>query len=67
MVPLASEVKGLEISDEDRTIGVVSSKLYWDYLRSGLQPLAILGIVCLCVLTQGKSPEEVGLLQFFER
>ena len=67
MVPLASEAKGLEISDEDRTIGVVSSKLYWDYLRSGLQPLAILGIVCLCVLTQGKSPEEVGLLQFFER
>lgn len=52
MVPLASEAKGLEISDEDRTIGVVSSKLYWDYLRSGLHPLAILGIVCLCLVTQ---------------
>lgn len=51
MVPLASEAKDLEISDEDRTIGVVSSKLYWDYLRSGLHPLAILGIVCLCLVT----------------
>jgi len=63
MVPLASEAKGLEISEEDRTIGVVSSKLYWDYLRSGLHPLAILGIVFLCLITQGKSPEEVGLRQ----
>ena len=63
MVPLASEAKGLEISEEDRTIGVVSSKLYWDYVRSGLHPLAILGIVFLCLITQGKSPEEVGLRQ----
>ena len=63
MVALASEAKGLEISEEDRTIGVVSSKLYWDYLRSGLHPLAILGIVYLCLITQGKSPEEVGLRQ----
>ena len=55
MVPLASEAKGLEISEEDRTIGVVSSKLYWDYLRSGLHPLTTLGIVCLCLITQGKS------------
>ena len=55
MVPLASEASGLEISEEDRTIGVVSSKLYWDYLRSGLHPLTILGIVCLCLMTQGKS------------
>ena len=55
MVSLTSEAKGLEISEEDRTIGVVSSKLYWDYLRSGLHPLAILGIACLCLITQGKS------------
>ena len=63
MVPLASEAKGLEISDEDRTIGVVSSKLYWDYLRSALHPLAIFGILFLCVITQGKSPKGVGLLR----
>ena len=61
MAPLASEAKGLEISEEDRTIGVVSSKLYWDYLRSGLHPLAILGIVCLCLITQGKCHDEVVL------
>ena len=54
MVPPTSEAKGLEISQEDRTIGVVSSKLYWDYFRSGLHPLVILGIVFLCLITQGK-------------
>ncbi|KAL9971726.1 hypothetical protein ACROYT_G017928 [Oculina patagonica] len=52
MAPLTSEAKGLEISQEDRTIGVVSSKLYWDYFRSGMHPLTILAIICLCLITQ---------------
>ena len=30
MVPLLNEGKNLEIAPEDRTIGVVTSKLYWD-------------------------------------
>ena len=50
-----SEAKGLEISREDRAIGVVSSKLYWEYFRSGLHPLMILGIVFLCLIAQGRS------------
>ena len=55
MVLPASETKGLEISQEDRTIGVVSSTLYWEYFRSGLHPLMILGIVLLRLITQGRS------------
>ena len=49
-----SEAEGLQISEEDRTIGVVSSKLYWNYFRSGLSSLLIFVVVCLCLITQGK-------------
>ena len=34
--PLPNEAKILEIPKEDRTIGVVTSRLYWDYFRSGV-------------------------------
>ena len=54
MAPLSNEAKGLQISEEDRTIGVVSFKLYWNYFRSGAQILTIFGIMSLCVITQGK-------------
>ena len=54
MAPLPNEAKGLQISEEDRTIGVVSFKLYWNYFRSGAQILTIFGILSLCVITQGK-------------
>ena len=53
MVPLPSEAKGLEISQEDRKIGVVSSKLYWNYFRSGVPSLVIIGGTCFCLITQG--------------
>ena len=53
MVPLPSEAKGLEISQEDRKIGVVSSKLYWNYFRSGVPSLVIIGATCFCLVTQG--------------
>ena len=53
-VPLPSKVKGLEISEEDRTIGRVSSKLYWNYFRSGTNSLGIIALICLCLITQGK-------------
>ena len=36
ITPLPNDVRGLEISQEDRFIGVVSSKLYWNYFRSGV-------------------------------
>ena len=37
--PQTSAAKGLQISKEDRIIGVVSSKLYWNYFRSGVPSL----------------------------
>ena len=54
MAPLPSQAKSLQISEEDRTIGEVSFKLYWSYFRSGAQVLTIFGIISLCVITQGK-------------
>ena len=53
-VTLPSEAKSLEIAEEDRTIGTVTSKLYWDYFRSGAHPLVIIGMVGFCLITQGK-------------
>ena len=61
IVPEITEAKGLQISDEERTIGVVSSKLYWNYFRSGVPSLVIIAVLCLCLVTQGK-PEHFFLL-----
>ena len=55
MVPLPNEARGLEISHEDRSIGVVSSKLYWNYFRSGVHWSIIVGVIFLCFIAQGKS------------
>ena len=52
--PLTNEAKSLEIAKEDRGIGVVTSRLYWDYFRSGAHPLMITGMVGLSLITQGK-------------
>ena len=49
-----NEARSLQIEEEDRVIGVVSSKLYWNYFRSGAHSLVILAMVLLCVITQGK-------------
>lgn len=49
-----NEARSLQIEEEDRVIGVVSSKLYWNYFRSGVDSLVILAMVLLCVITQGK-------------
>ena len=51
---LTNEAKSLKIAKEDRTIGVVTSRLYWDYFRSGAHPLMITGMVGLSLITQGK-------------
>ena len=52
---LPSEARGLQISEEDRTIGVVSSVLYWNYFRSGVPTLMIVAAIILCFITQGKT------------
>ena len=54
MVPLPNEARGLEISKEDRSIGVISSKLYWNYFRSGVHWSIICALICLCFIAQGK-------------
>ena len=50
-----NEARSLQTEEEDRVIGVVSFKLYWNYFRSGVHSLVILAILFLCVITQGKS------------
>ena len=55
MVPPPSESMGLEISQEVLSIGVVSSKVYWNYFRSGIHWSTIYAAIFLCFLTQGKS------------
>ena len=55
MEPLPNEARGLEISQEDRSIGVVSSKLYWNYFRSGVHWSIICAVICLCFIAQGKT------------
>ena len=55
IVSQTNEAHGLQILDEDRVIGVVSSKTYWNYFRSGVSCLVIVAVICLCLITQGKS------------
>ena len=45
---------GLEIPDEDRSIGAVSLKMYWKYFRAGIPCLAMVGLVLLFFFTQGE-------------
>ena len=52
--PLTKKDNELEISVEDRAIGTVSSKLYWDYFRSGSHSLLIIGMIFLCLISQGE-------------
>ena len=47
------DVEGLQLSEEDRAIGVVSPKLYWNYFRSGVPLLVIITGICFCCITQG--------------
>ena len=44
---------GLEIPDEDRSIGTVSLKLYWMYFRAGIPFVAMVGLVLVLVFSQG--------------
>ncbi|KAL9956498.1 hypothetical protein ACROYT_G037980 [Oculina patagonica] len=67
MVPPANEAKGLEISQEDRTIGVVSSKLYWEYFRSGIHSSVIFAVIVWCFITQAMIVAPAVWLSFLTK
>ena len=46
-------IEHLEISEEDRATGNISSALYWDYFRAGMNPTAMIAVVILFLATQG--------------
>lgn len=47
-------LKGFEISEEDRMVGVISCKLYWEYFTSGVPTVAVAGVIALLLIFQGK-------------
>lgn len=51
----SKEGEGLEISQEDRVIGVVTARLYWNYFTSGMHWLLNLLAILLCLITQGRT------------
>ena len=59
MVQLTSRGKDMEISEENRFSGNVSSKLYWSYFRSGISTLPIIATICFFLVAQGKSVQSV--------
>ena len=44
----------LEIAEEEKATGKISSALYWDYFRAGAHPVAIILLVVLFLATQGE-------------
>ncbi|XP_078359418.1 ATP-binding cassette sub-family C member 4-like [Oculina patagonica] len=42
----------LDLSEEDRGIGTISSKLYWDYFRAGIHAVAIVAMIVFFLGTQ---------------
>ena len=53
--PEENEFEHLEISEEDRAIGTISLKLYWDYFKAGMHPVALCAIIFVFILSQGKQ------------
>ena len=53
--PEENELEHLEISEEDRAIGTISLKLYWDYFKAGMHPVALCAIIFVFILSQGKQ------------
>lgn len=43
----------LQISQEDRAVGTISFKLYWNYFRAGMHPPAIFAVIALFIVSQG--------------
>ena len=48
-----SFVEDLEISEEDKATGNISSALYWDYFRAGMHPIAMITVAILFLASQG--------------
>jgi len=48
-----SPSKSMEIPLEDRATGTVSFKLYWNYLKAGLHPIALAGLTFMFLVCQG--------------
>ena len=44
----------LDHSEEDRDIGTISFRLYWEYFRAGIHAVAIVAMIVLFLGTQGK-------------
>ena len=44
----------LEISEEDKATGKISSALYWEYFRAGAHPIAMIPLVFLFLAAQGE-------------
>ena len=52
-MPNANEFKALRVSKEDCANGLVSTKLYWNYFKSGTPLPVIIAGICFCFITQG--------------
>ena len=52
--PSADKAIGLDIPDEDRAVGSVSVRLYWNYFTSGIRPILLVSLVAMFHLTQRK-------------
>lgn len=46
-------IEHLEISEEEKGTGQISSRLYWDYFRAGMHPVAMIAVVTLFLASQG--------------
>ena len=46
----------LELSEEDRAVGFISSRLYWDYFRAAMHPIAMSLVFAVLILSQGQYP-----------
>lgn len=41
-------------SQEDRIVGTISAKLYWNYFRAGLHGILLLALLLLFLIAQGE-------------
>ncbi|XP_015778089.1 PREDICTED: multidrug resistance-associated protein 4-like [Acropora digitifera] len=53
-LPMESKrfLEHLQIEEEEKATGHISSKLYWDYFRAGTNPAALVAVVFLFLITQ---------------
>ena len=54
-LPMESKrvVEPLQMEEEEKATGHISSKLYWDYFRAGMNPAALVAVVFLFLVTEG--------------